>query len=56
MGPELKADPRTVAAAYRELATEGVVELRSRSGVYISPQTMVNAGANGTLCWGERYS
>lgn len=44
MGQELNADPRTVAAAYRALATEGVVELRSRSGVYISPQTMVDAG------------
>ena len=44
IGQELNADPRTVAAAYRKLATEGVVELRSRSGVYISPQTMVDGG------------
>ena len=44
MAVELKADPRTVAAAYRSLAAEGVVELRSRSGVYITPQTMVGDG------------
>lgn len=35
---ELHADPRVVGAAYRLLATEGLVELRDRSGVYISPK------------------
>ena len=44
MAAELNADPRTVASAYRKLAAEGVVELRSRSGVYITPQTMVDDG------------
>lgn len=44
MAAELNADPRTIAAAYRVLAAEGVVELRSRSGVYISPQTIVHDG------------
>lgn len=39
---ELNADPRTVAAAYRALAAEGVVELRARSGVYVTPQTIVD--------------
>ena len=32
---ELHADPRLVAAAYRALASEGLVELRTRSGVYV---------------------
>ncbi|MDQ3672853.1 MAG: GntR family transcriptional regulator [Gemmatimonadota bacterium] len=42
MAIELDADPRTVAAAYRALAAEGMVELRARSGVYITPQTRVD--------------
>ena len=35
MAEELRADPRVVAAAYRVLAAEGLVELRARSGVYV---------------------
>ena len=35
MAAELHADPRAVAAAYRALGTEGLVELRARSGVYV---------------------
>lgn len=44
MGKEMGVDPRTIAAAYHTLAAEGLVELRLRSGVYITPQTMVDAG------------
>lgn len=33
---ELRADPRVVADAYRTLANEGLVELRARSGVFVS--------------------
>lgn len=42
MAKEIGVDPRTVAAAYRRLADDGLVELRQRSGVYISPQTMLD--------------
>ena len=31
---ELRADPRVIAAAYRELERDGLVELRPRSGVF----------------------
>ncbi|MBA3342371.1 MAG: GntR family transcriptional regulator [Gemmatimonadaceae bacterium] len=33
---EFAVDPRVALAAYRELETRGVVELRSRSGVYVA--------------------
>lgn len=36
MAAAMKIDPRVAADAYRELSTEGLVELRSRSGAYIS--------------------
>ena len=35
---ELVSDPRVVATAYRLLSAEGLVELRDRSGVYLSPK------------------
>lgn len=35
MSAELRADPRVVAAAYRALSAEGLVELRPRSGVFV---------------------
>ncbi|CAN5906919.1 hypothetical protein BH11GEM1_BH11GEM1_21670 [soil metagenome] len=35
MAAELQADPRAVAAAYRVLSAEGLVELRARSGIYV---------------------
>lgn len=35
MAAELRADPRVVAAAYRALGAEGLVELRARSGIYV---------------------
>lgn len=34
---DLDADPRVVAAAYRTLEAEGLVELRPRSGVFVAP-------------------
>lgn len=36
VGARLRADPRVVLAAYRELAAEGLVELRARSGIYVA--------------------
>lgn len=36
MSRELGADPRLIAYAYRELAAEGLVELRPRSGIYVN--------------------
>ena len=35
MASELDADPRLVSAAYHVLETEGLVEMRERSGVYV---------------------
>lgn len=35
MASELSADPRIVGAAYQSLAREGLVDMRSRSGVYV---------------------
>jgi len=35
---EFRADPRVVADAYRVLANEGLVELRARSGAFVSPK------------------
>lgn len=37
LGEELDADARVVGDAYRELAREGLVEVRPRSGIYVSP-------------------
>ena len=37
LAAEARANPRVVAAALRALATEGLVELRPRSGVYVAP-------------------
>ena len=35
LGAELNADPRKVMTAYRQLAAEGLVRLRPRSGVFV---------------------
>ena len=35
---EVQADPRVVLAAYGELAKEGLIEIRPRSGVYVAPR------------------
>jgi DNA-binding transcriptional regulator YhcF (GntR family) len=37
VGAEFNADPRTVMTAYRQLAAEGLVRLRVRSGVFVAP-------------------
>ena len=37
---ELGADPRVIAAAYRSLAEEGIVELRPRSGVFYAAASL----------------
>lgn len=37
LSDQLEADHRTVANAYRELAGQGLVEIRPRSGVYVAP-------------------
>ena len=36
LAPEFGADPRVVTAAYRELAMESLVEIRPKSGVFVS--------------------
>ena len=41
---EIDADPRLVLAAYRILAKEGVVEIRRRSGIYVSSTPEVQGG------------
>ncbi len=41
----MQIDPRVVAEAYRELSTDGLVELRSRSGAYISETARPNGSA-----------
>jgi GntR family transcriptional regulator len=35
LGAQLRTDPRVVMAAYRQLAAEGLVRLRPRSGVFV---------------------
>jgi len=37
LGRELGADPRVVMAAYRQLAAEGLICLRPRSGAFVQP-------------------
>ena len=37
LGAQIGSDPRVVMAAYRQLAAEGLVELRPRSGVFVPP-------------------
>lgn len=39
LAAEMEADPRVVAAAYRQLAAEGLVELRARAGVFVADPT-----------------
>jgi len=46
---ELSANPRAILAAYRQLESDGIVELRPRSGIFVAPSpTSVSAG------WGAR--
>ena len=44
LAPEFEVDYRVVIAAYRELATEGLVEQRPRGGVYVAAQPVGEAG------------
>jgi DNA-binding transcriptional regulator YhcF (GntR family) len=44
---ELDVDPRVVLSAYRELAAEGLVELRERSGVYLAENSTASGNAPG---------
>ena len=44
---ELDVDPRVVLSAYRELAAEGLVELRERSGVYVAAGSTATGNAPG---------
>ena len=44
---ELEVDPRVVLSAYRELAAEGLVELRERSGVYVAENSTASGNAPG---------
>ena len=41
---EFEADPRLVLAAYRILASEGVVDIRRRSGIYVAATPEVAGG------------
>lgn len=41
LAAELGEDPRTVLRAYRTLESEGLVEIRTRSGVYLARQEQV---------------
>lgn len=40
LASEFDADPRVVLAAYRELEREGLVEVRTRSGIYVAPMAL----------------
>jgi len=51
MGAELDADPRVVLAAYRDLAGEGLVELRPRSGVYVARHALYDQGRRPPRPW-----
>lgn len=42
---EFQADPRVILAAYRALAEEGLVEIRPRSGNYVSARNVIAPGA-----------
>jgi DNA-binding transcriptional regulator YhcF (GntR family) len=44
LAPEFEADYRVVIAAYKELAGEGLVELRPRGGVYVAVRPAGDAG------------
>lgn len=52
LGKELDADPRAVLRVYRSLEEEGLVEIRTRSGVYLAAQRQVAPDmARETLEW-----
>lgn len=39
---ELKANPRVILAAYRELSAEGLVEIRKRSGNFVGARNLIS--------------
>lgn len=45
MAAAMQIDPRVVSAAYRELSKDGLVDLRSRSGAYVSETAHPNGSA-----------
>ena len=47
LAAELEVDPRVVLSAYRELAAEGLVELRERSGVFVADNSTASGNAPG---------
>ena len=47
LAAELAVDPRVVLSAYRELAAEGLVELRERSGVFVAENSTASGNAPG---------
>jgi GntR family transcriptional regulator len=47
VGDELGVDPRTVLAAYQQLVEEGLVEIRSRSGVFATGAFAITGSALG---------
>ncbi|MGQ0701940.1 MAG: GntR family transcriptional regulator [Gemmatimonadales bacterium] len=51
LGAEFGAAPRTVMAAYAELAREGVVELRRRSGIYVAKRPASERTVPGSSAW-----
>jgi DNA-binding transcriptional regulator YhcF (GntR family) len=48
LAAELEVDPRLVASAFRRLEQEGLVEMRPRSGVYVTKESD-GSSANSTL-------
>lgn len=53
LAEELEVDPRLIAAAFRRLQQEGLVEMRARSGAYVSARS---AGAAGHTPLGREWA
>lgn len=48
---DLSADPRVVAAAYRALEAEGLVDMRARSGIYLVADSAADVVAQPVTTW-----
>ena len=48
---DLSADPRVVAAAYRALEAEGLVDMRARSGIYLVSDSTAEVVAHPAVAW-----
>ena len=48
---DLAADPRVVAAAYRALEAEGLVDMRARSGIYLVADSVADIVAQPATTW-----